>query len=52
VADGTFFDRSRRSTKNDVNIFMPNNILAGDSGGNQNRTVVNADNKTHGRTRM
>jgi hypothetical protein len=52
VADGTFLDNKSSNTKNEVNMFMPNTILAGDSGGSQNSTVVKQDKSTHGRTRI
>jgi hypothetical protein len=33
-------------------MFIPRTILAGDSGGSQNNTIVRQESKTHGKTRI
>jgi len=38
VADGMFLDNKSSKTKNEVKMFMPKTIFAGDSGGSQNNT--------------
>ncbi len=52
VADGMFLESRRSITKNEVNMFMPRSILAGDSGGRKKRTVVSDERSTQGKTRM
>jgi hypothetical protein len=52
VADGMFLDNKSSKTKNEVKMFMPKTILAGDSGGSQNNTTVKHVNKKQGKTRL
>ena len=52
VAEGMFLESRSNMTKNEVNMFMPRSIFAGDSGGRKNSIMVREERRMQGRTSM